>query len=631
MDVDEPQVSDEPIKEQEAASNKISQKEHETTVETKESKEEFKKPSLQTLQILKGKHKALKPTEKPNAEITQGQTEPVKQPKPLPVIPYEVPPWKGLPVQRYYIEELKNGTIVRTIELNDKPFVSIGRVEGCNIDMAHPTVSRFHAILQYRGVPDGENEKGFYLYDLGSTHGTFLNKYRIKSKVYVRIRVGHILKFGASSRLFCFLGPDEDQEEESDLSLTELKAQREALIEERKKKEEEEKMREEQERKEQERLIEERGISWGMAEDADEETDLSENPYAVLTNEELYIDDPKKALRMWYEREGEELHYQTERAEKGMFVSKLILPIDDEEGKEITIETSARNKKESQVQCALEACRAIDKMGLLKPSKQERKRVQKRNWEDNDYYDSDEDSFLDRTGDLDKKRQKRMLKAGKIQDTVETYESLMEKHKATLTKIEKAENKLLELTSHSSAKNVISDDVDALDAYMMSLKHLQPKKLDIKIAKDELHLLKEEEVRLRKLVNIARPTNMPELVQPVIKPKPKEKTVVPPLAHHQPVKVNENKEENKNGKEPTEKKLPENKTEDGTKKVIGPTLPPNLTIVGDKIVEKVKKKPQKKKTEEHVITGEEYSNEIWQPPKGQTGDGRTFLNDKYGY
>lgn len=48
-----------------------------------------------------------------------------------------------------------------------------------------------------------------------------------------------------------------------------------------------------------------------------------------------------------------------------------------------------------------------------------------KNWEDNDFYDSDEDSFFDRTGDVDEKRQKRMKKAGKIQDTVETYESLV--------------------------------------------------------------------------------------------------------------------------------------------------------------------------------------------------------------
>ena len=51
-----------------------------------------------------------------------------------------------------------------------------------------------------------------------------------------------------------------------------------------------------------------------------------------------------------------------------------------------------------------------------------RKRKNK-NWEDDDFYDSDEDTFLDRTGTIEKKRFQRMKKAGK--DKVETYDSLV--------------------------------------------------------------------------------------------------------------------------------------------------------------------------------------------------------------
>lgn len=49
----------------------------------------------------------------------------------------------------------------------------------------------------------------------------------------------------------------------------------------------------------------------------------------------------------------------------------------------------------------------------------------KKNWEDEDYYDSDDDTFLDRTGTVEKKRQERMKKAGKIEEQPDTFDSLV--------------------------------------------------------------------------------------------------------------------------------------------------------------------------------------------------------------
>lgn len=136
--------------------------------------------------------------------------------------PYIEPKWseKPIPEHVYSFEVLKSGTIAETFnDLQSKAFWLIGKLPDNHISMAHPTVSRYHAVFQYRPevkiesdeADDDENEteskksdieKGWYLYDLNSTHGSFVNKTRIPPKTYVRVRVGYMLKFGGSTRNF---------------------------------------------------------------------------------------------------------------------------------------------------------------------------------------------------------------------------------------------------------------------------------------------------------------------------------------------------------------------------------------------------------------------------------------------
>ena len=116
--------------------------------------------------------------------------------------PYKEPTWSGIPEEHYSFEVLKNGSIIDTINLTGtKPFFVFGRLPSCDCTLEHPSLSRYHAVLQYCGDHTEKHHKGWYLYDLDSTHGTWVNKIKVKPKVYHRVRVGHVVKFGGSTRL----------------------------------------------------------------------------------------------------------------------------------------------------------------------------------------------------------------------------------------------------------------------------------------------------------------------------------------------------------------------------------------------------------------------------------------------
>lgn len=159
---------------------------------------------------------------------------------------------------------------------------------------------------------------------------------RVKPRTFIRMKVGHQLKFGNSTRHYILQGPSEDEENPSELTITELKEQKVQREAELKQKLLEAKLALEKKEKEKE----EAGISWGMADDAEDEPDLSENPFAVTTNEELFLDDPKKTLRGFFEREGYDLEYRCDELSPGVFICRVELPIDDEYGKNIICEVS---------------------------------------------------------------------------------------------------------------------------------------------------------------------------------------------------------------------------------------------------------------------------------------------------
>jgi pSer/pThr/pTyr-binding forkhead associated (FHA) protein len=83
----------------------------------------------------------------------------------------------------YGLEVIKSGTLIEERPITDTPYVTFGRSPTTDILLEHPTASRLHAVLQFRGK-DG----AAFLIDCGSTHGTFINKQRVNPNVMARLR-----------------------------------------------------------------------------------------------------------------------------------------------------------------------------------------------------------------------------------------------------------------------------------------------------------------------------------------------------------------------------------------------------------------------------------------------------------
>nr|XP_040224057.2 kanadaptin [Anopheles coluzzii] len=611
----------------------------------------------------------------------------------IPPIPYKEPSWsrKCDPSQEYSFEVEKNGVIVDKIkQLQSKPFWLFGRLPNCDINMAHPTISRYHAIFQYRAPPAQEqdeeasthrahatNEPGWYLYDLNSTHGTFLNKQQIPPRTYVLVRVGYMIKLGSSSRTYIFQGPSDDGE--LGLTITEM---REHI----KKRKEMCKEINEITRKEQERIEklqqEQQGITWGMAEDADEETDLTENPYATSNNEELFLDDPKKTLRGYFEREGHELEYKVEELSSGTYCCKVELPIDDADGRPIVAEaTNKGKKKEVVVQCALEACRILDRQGLLRQANHEpRRRFQKQSDSD------DDDDFLDRTGAVEKRRQRK--EAAKNPQT-HTYADLIHKEAQILERLETNESKIQNARLIKQETH-LPENADDVDKFLDNLtKDKVIDKFEVRRLRMEQVQLNEELAQVKKLIQITKPVDIDKIGLVKQGTSGDKRPMLPLYGKRNKLRntfgiressIKAEKDDDADAGEcstsitketksiqktaPNSEDIPSGSKSVSRGEVPGgpsnyrnerkrsslvaqaddPSKPDPITdstSAGESSSSNKKKRPRQRirdgkfrenvDFDDAVELASDDKNVEWVPPSGQTGDGRTSLNEKFGY
>lgn len=111
---------------------------------------------------------------------------------------YSEPEWSHATTKPSFLEVLKEGKIIGNIPIpQGTKFYTFGRLPENNVPLDHESTSRNHAVLQF-----GPRNAAF-IYDLGSSHGTFVNKKQISPGQYVKIISGNaIIRFGASSRQY---------------------------------------------------------------------------------------------------------------------------------------------------------------------------------------------------------------------------------------------------------------------------------------------------------------------------------------------------------------------------------------------------------------------------------------------
>ncbi|XP_052204825.1 uncharacterized protein LOC127809782 [Diospyros lotus] len=394
--------------------------------------------------------KSSEPSESGGSHEHPPQEEPIAadarpESRPNVAVPYTIPDWSGPPSHQYFLEVLKEGSIIDQLHIYEKGAYMFGRVDLCDFVLEHPTISRFHAVLQFK------RNGSAYLYDLGSTHGTFVNKNEVKKRVYVDLHVGDVIRFGHSSRLYIIQGPAELMPPESD-----LKGIRNA------------RMRDEMQDMEAS-LVRARvqasladGISWGMKEDAIEETEDDIDEITWQTFKGQLTEKQEKTREKVVKRLEKIAHMKKEiDAIRAKDISQGGLT----QGQQTQI---ARNEQRiSQIMEELENLEETlnesirESMGAraARTSHGTKKGVT----EDEDYL-SDEDEFYDRT-----KKVASNQKGGETQ-SIETADTLLDKKDAIIKEIEEKKKLLLEEKDRMVSENEgVADSGDTLDAYMSGL------------------------------------------------------------------------------------------------------------------------------------------------------------------
>ena len=120
---------------------------------------------------------------------------------------YKEPAEARAPERRWRLSVSKESEDLPAYHIHRQSKYIFGRdKDQCDIRLHHSSSSTVHAVLQYRLRTDSHGRHVYpYLIDLGSTHGTFLNRRRIDANRYYKLEENDLIQFGESSKEFLLL------------------------------------------------------------------------------------------------------------------------------------------------------------------------------------------------------------------------------------------------------------------------------------------------------------------------------------------------------------------------------------------------------------------------------------------
>lgn len=453
--------------------------------------------------------------------------------------------------------------------------------------------------------------------DCGSTHGTVCNKTPVETgKMIKLVPNNNVIKFGASTRIFILCSNEDVEPEQNTTGYVERPKN---VIQ---------------------NDNEDNGCSWGMQlTDCDDEAEETSDCLALKeiisamkngqsslesANESVFSDNPYKCMQQWFEREEQDFDYNVENI-NGKFKCKFEIPID---GQWIPIEGDLMNRKKEAVSNAcLKCCKILDQTLLLFPW-QKQNAAKKSN---NLYGDNDDDDLIDETVKTTKKLKK---------DYIENFESLNIRWKDINEELRGLKVKLATIGLEDGVKPELSDNLtDSLDIYLASMnQNKYGLTLNQKIEKSNLRIkikqLEDEQLRIEKLMNLAKPV---DISFAKMSSNVKTKEIPEPKQSNQIVHNGESECLEKQGSDqhipPTSncdmelsmRKKPINVDKSKSSKKIARKLKQNS------IIEAIEREKQLENKKVNHLTECESDFVDWLPPSNQSGDGKTSLNDKFGY